>query len=94
MSAPNAPVPLVDQVSQNGGSIVVTVPLQSLGPAPGFTVGAAGYNNGNPTATFTFTLPNAPAAGAGGVASSLPGALTDILARIEDMWAAGYFVAT
>jgi hypothetical protein len=57
-AAPQAPLPLSQQI-QAGGSIVVTVPLQALGSAPGFTVGGATFNNGNPNATYTIAIANA-----------------------------------
>ena len=92
MSAQNAPLPLINQVNQAaGGTIVVTIPLQSLGPAPGFVVGAAGFNNGNPTLTVTYTI---PAPQAGGVGSPLPDEVVQLLSAVEDLVGSGQAVAT
>jgi hypothetical protein len=56
MAAPTAPMPLRNQVKA-GSNIVVTVPLRGLGPAPSFTDGGTTYNSGDPTATYTITIP-------------------------------------
>lgn len=62
MAAPNAPMPISNQVKANT-NIVVTVVLRGLGPAPTFVDGGTTFNAGDPTATYT--IPTGPAATAG-----------------------------
>lgn len=93
MAAPNAPMPLFNQIKA-GTNIVVTVVLRSIGPAPGFVDGAAGFNNGDPTATFTIplaTMGNVPGAGA---IEMWPGEITEIVHNLEDLWQSGQATVT
>jgi hypothetical protein len=55
MAAPNAPLPLRNQVKVST-NVVVTVVLRNLGSQPGFADNGGVYNVGDPTATYTITM--------------------------------------
>ena len=98
MAAPQAPVPLFSQAAA-GQNIVITVVLQGLSTAAaGFTAGTT-YNSGNPTATFTLSIPAAPItgeniAGTGGSAAVTNSAAKQICDLVEQLWREGSLVAT
>jgi|GEM_PF-5674826 len=97
MAVPNAPMPLFWQTLE-GGSIVITVPLKGLSSAAaGFTAGST-FNSGNPTATFTLTLPAAPTTsnpviGSAGTAAVTNSAALELLNLIDKMWREGDFTS-
>ena len=67
-------MPLFQQLLE-GGTITIQVPLKGLSSAAaGFVTGST-FNSGNPTCTFTLTLPPAPTSG--NVPNSGQAAITD-----------------